>query len=625
MKINKFLLGAFALSVGFASCSDDDLVKGNDVSQTDETRYMMVQICAPAQASRAFEDGPAHESEVNRIDFIFYDALGNPTSEPQYFTNVNEAFKPDADDNITKIWTSVVPVNLVQGQNLPYQVICLVNAQQENVNNIKDKNLSELRDREISYFTTQNEFMMSNSVYFGTNLSGPNQRICATTINPNSQLFPSEEEAKKIVAGETPNEAALVNIYVERLAAKVGLTMAENAPQGYTLTNSDGGTVTLNFHPEYWFMNAVAKNNYVTKRYGVLDENGKPVMQPTFAQVNAKLDWTWNDEPNHRSYWGCSPSYYTNSYPSVSDQVFDVEPATDNSDNYNVKYYSYNEVVAQANGKLEGENAPRNIANQAIAGSSFNNAYIYTRETTVAINTINDINTGNPAAAVASAVVVGNYTAGDATAPSTFYIDSSVGENGTYYNTEAKAIAALAKRQNIVYSDNGTTLAPANIFSIQHPAAAVRGENNIAGRLVTLQLASEPNGHYYYWANGQWTLIDENNYNEVNKQLLSVGYMSKFNNGRAFFSVPIRHLAFNSANYDNATGLYDWANLKAGELGVVRNHVYNLTISSIKGLGTGLRSDDQPIVPAKEEANQYVAVRLNVLSWNIVPSWSVDL
>ena len=65
--------------------------------------------------------------------------------------------------------------------------------------------------------------------------------------------------------------------------------------------------------------------------------------------------------------------------------------------------------------------------------------------------------------------------------------------------------------------------------------------------------------------------------------------------------------------------------MSVGELGIVRNHSYDLTISSIKGLANGLRSRNQPIVPAKDSFNQYVAMRLNILSWNVVNSWSVNL
>ena len=65
--------------------------------------------------------------------------------------------------------------------------------------------------------------------------------------------------------------------------------------------------------------------------------------------------------------------------------------------------------------------------------------------------------------------------------------------------------------------------------------------------------------------------------------------------------------------------------MRLGDLGIIRNHVYTLNVNSISGLGTGLRDDDQPILPPKDAVNQWVAVRLNILSWNVVTGWNVDL
>lgn len=641
MKFNKFLFGAAALSMGvFASCSSDEPVKGPDVVEVDQTRYLSVQISSPSETSRGFDQGTANESKVDRLDFIFYDAAGNPTSTPQTFTRTGLDGEFDNNNgggyeegNVIKIWTSVVPVNMTQGQNLPAQLICLVNATAERFNVIKGMTLDQLRDEEVAYFNNGEDFLMSNSVYFGQDvLTGQaNQRLCATPINANSQLYGTPEEAEdaiKNAANEDADKDALVNVYVERLASKVGFTMGADAVKPYTLQNGEGeGTVSLTFVPDYWFMNATANENYVTKRYGVV-EGTTIVMKPTFAQVNAVLWNGWNDAPRHRSYWACSPSYYDATYPLVSDQVNDLEDGTEETV-YSVKYYSFNEVKAEA--------AKTGIAKQALAPTdgafAITNTgdaatgYIYARETTTSINNINNINEGNPAASVAAAVLVGHYTVGGATESSTFYVDRNAGEGGTYYATAEGARKTLADRQFIVFQDaNGQTAAPANTFVVKHPDAATRAKlanGNIAGRLVTIQIETLPETAVYYWNGTAYVAVTAANLAEVNAQLVSVGYMDMFNNGRAFFSVPIRHLNFQTSSY--ADGKYNWGELKVGELGLVRNHLYQLTVSSIAGLGTGLRSDDQPIVPAKDEVNQYIAMRLNILAWNIVPSWSVDL
>ena len=283
------------------------------------------------------------------------------------------------------------------------------------------------------------------------------------------------------------------------------------------------------------------------------------------------------------------------------------------------------------------------------------NGYIYTRETTVAKARINDVNNSNPAAAVASAVIVGKYSVdGSTTENGTFYIDRNASDKGVYYGSAASAAATLAARQTIVYDDAaGKNPSGAEVFTLKHPEADVRAkaQTKLVGRLVTLQITSLPAGRhlYYYTLNadgtGQYVEITSENLVEVNTQMLSVGYMDKFAQGLAFFSIPIRHLNWNDDFYvkkkwteevqqdgetvtverESKTGTYDWASMTTGSVGVVRNHEYNLHINSITGLGTALRDPDQPIVPAKEEANQFIAARLNILAWNLANTWSVDL
>lgn len=661
MEKTKFLYGALGLlALGMTACSSDAPVMENGKVESDATRFLSVQISSPFEGTRAnFEDGTKNESKVTSLNFLFYDVNGNPTSIPQAFTQetLDDEFTNlgTTTDNVTRIWTSVVPVELVQGQNLPAQVVCLVNAVQGNVDLIKNLTLDELRDVERNYFYNQESFLMTNSVYFGQNvLTGQaDQHLCATPINANSQLFATRDLAQKAItsaSAETATDAdkaALVNIYVERLAAKVGLTMGADAVHTVSLANGAGGeNVTLTFTPEYWFMNAVSNDNFITKRYGVM--NGDEIlMKPTYAQIVSAFTGTsmassWNDAPNHRSYWGCSPSYYTATYPLVSDQVDDL--VTGNREDgyvkgkYDNKYYSYNEVVNQADGAV-------NIARQAVAATdgafsatNTGNAatgFIYTRETTTSINKIKDMS-ANPAATVASAVLVGNYKVGDAETGTTFYVDannnnnynstSHTGTQGTYYGSETAAREALQKRQFIVFTDAaGTTPAGVDFFTVKHPDYVVRqklANPNIAGRLVTIQLTSVPATPVYYFDGNGYVQVTAANLADVNAQLVSVGYMNMYYNGLAFFNIPIRHLGFRAASYQNGT--YNWGELQLGELGLVRNHVYNITIDNIYGIGTGLRDDDQPIVPAKDQVNQYVAMRLNILAWNVVTAWHVD-
>ena len=80
MKINKFLLGAFALSVGFASCSNEEPIKGDNGGATDGEKYVTVRINSVGDiGSRADTDndfeGPAEgssEGNVTEENIRFY-------------------------------------------------------------------------------------------------------------------------------------------------------------------------------------------------------------------------------------------------------------------------------------------------------------------------------------------------------------------------------------------------------------------------------------------------------------------------------------------------------------------------------------------------------------------------
>lgn len=54
-------------------------------------------------------------------------------------------------------------------------------------------------------------------------------------------------------------------------------------------------------------------------------------------------------------------------------------------------------------------------------------------------------------------------------------------------------------------------------------------------------------------------------------------------------------------------------------IGVVRNHIYDLTLKTLKGLGTPVFNPDEVIIPEKpEDGLFYLGARINILSWRLV-------
>lgn len=80
--------------------------------------------------------------------------------------------------------------------------------------------------------------------------------------------------------------------------------------------------------------------------------------------------------------------------------------------------------------------------------------------------------------------------------------------------------------------------------------------------------------------------------------------------GMAYYYTTIKHLGEKG---------------KLGEYGIVRNHSYQISLNSIKGFGTPVYNPEKTIVPAIPSNDKtYLAAKINVLSWRVVPS-TVDL
>ena len=65
---------------------------------------------------------------------------------------------------------------------------------------------------------------------------------------------------------------------------------------------------------------------------------------------------------------------------------------------------------------------------------------------------------------------------------------------------------------------------------------------------------------------------------------------------------------------------WDWSKMKTGDLGIVRNHVYTIQIEAIAGLGTGIISDTDPLLPPTDKVSYAVKFRVNIQKWATLPT-----
>lgn len=629
------------MALGLASCSSDE-PKGPEgqVAEKDEVRFLRVALAnTPGSRAAKFEDGTEAENTVNSMYFLFYDVNGNPIPNESFITDITDKTFTDkpGNGNVDAFKEMIVQVKIARGQQYPSYVVAFLNPVNWDVD-VEKATMEELRDLLRSSYRGGNDFAMTNSVYFGKDpiTGSSNVKMSGAPIKL-SQLYTSEQDAED-ATGE-----GIVDIYVERYAAKVQFSLDENAIADYTV-----GDYSLTFAPEKFSVNAAAPTMYAVKRYA--DNNAATTGIPTYVDVQTMLGtWTsWNEPTNFRSYWACSPSFYAEEFPQVSDDIIEKAPkgttgAGEAIEPYALQYFSYNQISAST-----GIGAGLNV----VAGTPSQPKYAL--ENTMGKAAFASL---NPKAAAPSVVLVGHYSVKKGET------EITVGEEGfslykdkLYYNGTVPAadaggvtlMTALLNENEILATSqtedvNGnvpmlnansltTTHELANYFEIVHPAKAVRGNQPVPHRYVTLQLKSGLANYtgLYFKQNGtgEWAEVTADDVTLINTSLWQqIGVASCYTNSKCYFSIPIQHLGY-TENTDNpplTDGLLDWAKVRVGDFGLVRNHVYTINVTEIKGRADGIHGLDNPLVPSMEENDYWVKYRINILNWRVVPTQKVTL
>lgn len=530
MQRNLIFSAILAVALGLlAGCADSlqpDNPNGGKVDHN-QVRYLKVAIVSPSSAGTRttnsdFLTGDDEESFVEKMTFVFYDANGLPTGtahDMTFTTNgAADGFTSGLSGSVGKIWNSTIPVVLSQGENLPAYVMCFVNPiAVEQIKTTSMSGIEEIKRQEVvksqEVDNSKRCFPMSNSVYYGTSPQGQtNVRLYATPISTD-QLYPTAEAADR--------DVNTVDIYVERYAARIELKLAVTGAIADNTADVNGYTLT--FVPEFWRPNAIDQDIYVIKRFGLI-EGGVANYDPTYSALLTNFNnktW-WNEAEKFRSYWACSPSYYTNKYPKVSDDITDVVPNNDYPADrsgypYDLHYFNYTQIKNSA--VTNGGVLQKSIAWDAANG--FNKVF-YARETTTSSGAwgwgqAEDIKGYNPAATLPSAVIVGHYNIvatgtgvtavpdapTGASAPNFYLYGRTNNKYNLYFDSNIKK--AMVDQQNVVLAKNGTSYVAYRGeagFVVEHPSKDVRDIKStvVAGRHVALQLDKNALPELYYYA-----------------------------------------------------------------------------------------------------------------------------
>lgn len=550
MKLSRFLVGTLACTL-FAACSNEENSAINSGQEEGQLSYVAVNIVnANPTGSRVdggeYEDGDPDENEITNARFYLFKENGNAyelaNSVEEWSANYVEKdlsgtpFDPE-DDNVEEIVNATL---VFQGkdQELPASIVAILNP--PTTLGTSKLSLSDLQQKIDNYgASTKGNFIMTNSVYAtGTT---EKKEVVATDI------------VGKVAQNEKDAEANPVDIYVERVLAKVRVTFS-NADKENQYKVSEDGEPAVYAKILGWAVTRTADKSNLLKD-----------IDPTWD--NTTLGFTWNDEPFHRSYWATTPTTVTLGKKSQDEIINDQKPATpEGATNISVQRY------CQENTKADEHTEVVVVAQLVNEEGNPNPIYKYFGEEhdseedilTLIANKYNNV----------------YYTRTDGT---------SLPEGGTEYEYES-----FITPDNIHFE--ATT---PETGGKDYEAIAQLDDDALNG--VTIYIENPDytgsNEKYIELADAEATINEELAKNPA--QIATEGYV--------YYYTPIKHLG-------TTTG-------STGEYGVVRNHIYDVTISDIKGYGTPIFDPDKDIDtthPSNEEV--YIAARINVLSWRVVSS-----
>lgn len=442
---------------------------------------------------------------------------------------------------------------------------------------------------------------------------------------------------------------------------------------------------SLKFVPEAWFVNGTEKRTFLLKNYRSTEKNyftsqnvadfdegdyGRNLkkIKAAFSQPSSDgRENEVNSASNFRSFWAIDPTYFNieeenqDIYPDVS---YDVKYNGVNQTNgkvYNLEYHSYSAMVqkfkaAQSTSYVKFDENKKKICE-------------YVLENTMSRNTLQG---SDAKASMTSVVLLGHYIIEDKDGNEVFNgretnrekefyvrhesngdkyillsdeeaIDFFIERSGSTffvkeYNTEGKETGNYIPLRAAHLKDGNATLygVTHNDFKLKYPSPNLTLTDKIYSeqwRTLTLNVNNNgvPNQNIFIYdfemkdeggnVVGGYRNITKNDITTLEYRMYSAfGVIERFESGKAYFNVPLKHIW----GAKNTSNKFDGNTVRLGDYGVVRNHVYELTINSISGLGTGIGDLDQPIVPPTDTDQYYINARLNILKWRIVGQ-TIDL
>lgn len=568
--MKKAILGALFAGAMLVSCSDDSIINEGPGDVTEgEGRYITFNIVTPAStpgsrgtsvSPNEFEDGQGFENKAEKAVFLFFDENGNSTQFPQTATL---SWTDKGNDNHVALDNISTTTVVIAGNTKPTQVIAVLNPP-TNISFVNGQTLSGVRGRINDYSLTgtgdDRRILMSNSVYVNNG-----KEICAADITGKTYL----------TADSAMNNA--VDIYVERVLAKV--RTKETPAKDKTFAQEDSVTidgVKTIFKPEVIGIEIANIANH-TKLLKSIEGWNTDKWSNTWK--------AWNDSLNKRSYW-----------------------ANTNESNIGFTNQSWNKINEKKDGKV--------IFNPAEEQEFYIHPNTSATKSSVLITAVLKTQDGDTLKNVL--YWAGNYYKQGLTNEQ---IDTV--SNVKYYEGFLNQYATLIQNENyrmLHLNDKSEKVIETIPVTYLHwltdkghetLAALEDDKDKFKGYEATalLQKIKLPNGYSIVKLTGEikdnapvYTESSVDKVNEFLKDKKNRVWLWK--DGKCYYFANIEH--------------FGPANTMFSE-GVVRNHIYDLSLESVKGLGVPVFNPEEIIIPEKpDDKLYYLAARINILKWRLV-------
>lgn len=587
MRIKSLFLSAF-VGLALAGCSSESDVPTPN-GEPGAPRFLTVNLVStPTSGTRApgdqhegnpdkatYEEGLESENNVTKVRFYFFYDNGNPAAvrydaENKSYKNFLEWTDVSVDDNnklpnVEKILSATLVIQSPLGDKTPDLVVAIVNPAEANP--IEERTLNGLKTviHDYAKRAEAGQFAMSNATY-AADINGETKEVIAVDVTDKIHNKAAEAQADP------------VQVYVERTVAKIRLDSELEAvttigPNIYKTSTDSEYKVTLDdaegnpgkgeeteIYVKFLGWNATAATNL-----GCIVKTINPGWP---ANLFGTGGGPWNWAEYFRSFWAINAN-------GAQVQYGAFVPVTDIANNV---------FQAQAKTKFNGED------------------WVYVNEnaseyTNAPLSSKGD-NAKTPTKVIIAAQLV------DKNGNPIEYAE--YGATKTTINGLKKLFANscnLYRKETTDAGDKFIKITPGELqikTALSLGKAEASDEKDKTGRYKSyVQLDDKVNkDNYWYTSNNKDAkAITAAKANEI---LLGYGSAKVWYNGYSYYFFDIKHFGT--------------------KIGVVRNHIYDSTISSLHGLGTPVYDPSEIIYPEKpeDETDTFIAAQINILSWRVV-------